>query len=278
MIFETLPINLHIELTNNCNAKCPMCSRTTNKIIRTQDICLDQLKNFCNDAIFSNINYCGNDGDPLMHKDILSIVNYFSRSNQIIHTNGSLRHPSFWKSLAKIPNLKVIFGIDGSTPETHQKYRVNTNFHTILKNASLFNSEGGSSWWQFIVFEHNKHQIEEAKRIARDCGFKVFEKLYSRRDDTAEIKIVRKKNILDSKLACKSLLKKEFYIRSDGELFPCVYHGSREKYSGLNIKHTKFRDLLDVEYFKTFNFNNSTCLFNCTGTNRNIREREAVYD
>lgn len=274
MKFDKLPTKLHIELTSNCNAKCPMCSRTTSPILMPQNLCVDALKRFCDDSIFNEINYCGNDGDPLMYKKILDILNYFSPSKQLIHTNGSLRSSSFWKSLAKIQNLTVVFGIDGSDSETHKKYRVNTSFNKIMKNATLFNNEGGNSWWQFIVFDHNKHQINDAKQLAKYLGFKVFETLYSRRKDTDTIRVVKNHEKKENELLCKSIAKDEFYIRSDGEIFPCVYQGSRGNNSGVNIYNTGFKAVNKHGYFANFNWNNFTCISNCSGTNYNIRERE----
>lgn len=271
-MYLRLPRQLHLELTNNCNAKCPMCSRTMNPIDKIDTLSFNVIRNSCENIKFSQINYCGNDGDPLLSQDIGAIINHFAPIPQVIHTNGSLRSKEFWKKLAQTPNLIVVFGIDGATHQSHSKYRIDTNFNKILENAKAFNDAGGTSWWQYIVFEHNQHEIETAKQIAKDYGFKKFEALYSRRNDHENIKTIKivKNNL---QFYCKASEREEIYIRSDGEVFPCVYHGARGNYTGLNIHKTSLKDIVYDVYFDEFNFNNSTCQFNCNGLHKNHRER-----
>ena len=37
-----------------------------------------------------------------------------------------------------------------------------------------FISAGGRAEWQFIIFKHNEHQVDEAKQLALASGFEVF--------------------------------------------------------------------------------------------------------
>jgi len=270
-MYLQFPRQLHLELTNRCNASCPMCSRTIVPVTENNNLSLDLVRQSIDSSSFKLINYCGNDGDPLMASDLVPIINYFAPTLQYIHTNGSLRSKKFWINLAKIPNLIVIFAIDGACAESHEKYRVNTKFKKILNNAKIFNEAGGTSWWQFIVFEHNQHEIEQAKNIAKELGFANFELLYSRREDIGDIKVVR---FISRKadFECKSVKRSEIYIRSDGEVFPCVYHGDRNNTSGLNIKHQSLRDIVYNTYFDKFTFDNNTCQINCNSTHKNFRE------
>ena len=53
-------------------------------------------------------------------------------------------------------------------------YRRMTNFDKIMDNANAFISAGGNAHWKMIEFEHNKHQIEEARELARKMGFTHF--------------------------------------------------------------------------------------------------------
>lgn len=266
------PRQLHLELTTHCNADCPMCSRTIEPIDINHTLSFGSIKHACDGLTFDQINYCGNDGDPLMAKDFIKIVKYFAPVKQEIHTNGSLRSIEFWQELAQIPNVTVIFAIDGAKASSHEKYRVNTNFEMILKNAKAFNDAGGNSWWQYIMFEHNKDEVEDAKQLAKDYGFKRFELLYSRRSDTeniSTIKFIRNKEEFD----CKSIRREEIYIRSDGEVFPCVYHGGRGNYTGLNIKDQILKNIVFDVYFDKFNHNNSICQLNCNSNYKNYRKR-----
>ena len=43
-----------------------------------------------------------------------------------------------------------------------------------MENSKAFIEAGGNAEWQFIIFDYNEHQVEEAKNIAFDMGFKNF--------------------------------------------------------------------------------------------------------
>ena len=275
-MYDLYPRQLHLELTDHCNAKCPMCSRTIDPIKHNSSLDLNTIKKAFSNYIFSEIKYCGNDGDPLMSKDLLSIIHFFSPAKQIIHTNGSLQNENFWKSLAQIQNVEVIFAIDGSNKQSHEKYRIGTQFEKIIKNAKIFNSHGGKSFWQFIVFEHNKGEIEEARQLAKQLGFYRFEEVYSHRDSVDDLAPVRINNSSNNKLDCKALRRQEIYVRANGEVFPCVYQGVRKNKSNLNIKDLEFKKIVNSDYFVDFNFMNPICHFNCVVKNRNSRMREVL--
>jgi hypothetical protein len=43
-----------------------------------------------------------------------------------------------------------------------------------MRNAEAFITAGGEAHWDFIVFEHNEHQVDEARNLAIKMGFKNF--------------------------------------------------------------------------------------------------------
>ena len=49
-------------------------------------------------------------------------------------------------------------------------YREGSNFTKVEQNYRAFNRAGGRSNWQFIVFEHNEHQLEQAKAQTKDSN------------------------------------------------------------------------------------------------------------
>jgi hypothetical protein len=91
-------------------------------------------------------------------------------------SNGSLQSPEWWRELASVlggPRDKVCFSIDGLA-DTNHLYRVNSRFEKIMANAEAFIGAGGQARWDYLVFEHNQHQVEEAERLAGQMGFKSF--------------------------------------------------------------------------------------------------------
>ena len=185
---------MHLELTTRCNAACPMCPRyishgnMLNPILPMTEITLEQFKTWFSPEFLSQmrrIYACGNYGDPVAAKDTLEIYKYIRSCNDrvglVIHTNGSARSKSWWEELATVMNGGpdgtrqdyVIFSVDGLW-DTNHLYRRNTNFDKIYENMKAFTSAGGKARWDYIVFRHNEHQVEEARKIAEELGFTFF--------------------------------------------------------------------------------------------------------
>ena len=43
-----------------------------------------------------------------------------------------------------------------------------------MQNTENFIKAGGHARWEFLVFEHNEHQIDQAKELSEKMGFKLF--------------------------------------------------------------------------------------------------------
>ncbi len=185
---------IHIELTNACNAACPMCARFfLNSPIQRPDleisqITLEQFKKFFPTDILkqlTRIQFCGTQGDPGMARDLYGICEYIylHKSDKLVvqlHTNGGMRKPDWWKKFGKlfsynnIPSpWRVIFSIDGLS-DTNHLYRRNVDWQKLIANAEAFIDGGGVAIWEFLIFKHNEHQVEEARQLSKSLGFKMF--------------------------------------------------------------------------------------------------------
>lgn len=182
---------VHIELSNSCNAACPLCPRYLNRSMRVNpelelgSISLAKFKKwFPLDFVEKSVEwiFCGTNGDPMMAKDALEIVEYVASNSSAkiqINTNGSMRNPEFWKNLGDMfvrerhARRYVIFSIDG-LEDTNHLYRRNVNWKKLMANVRAYTSTGAESIWDFLVFKHNEHQIEEAKNLSREIGISSF--------------------------------------------------------------------------------------------------------
>lgn len=173
---------VHLEITSKCNAACPMCLRNicggaANPQLPLTELTISDIqKIFPSDFLqqLQRIYYCGNYGDPVSAQDTLASLKYFKEKNSSINlslfSNGSARTPDWWREVARLTQ-DVHFAIDGLA-DTNHLYRRGTQFETIMKNARAFIDAGGKAIWDFIVFRHNEHQIEEAESLAIEMGFK----------------------------------------------------------------------------------------------------------
>lgn len=259
MIFNSeKPISAHVELTDICNAMCPMCGRNyiengelksvsyfKNNELSYLDFTNIFDKHFFKNFNFKRVNFCGNISDPLSSSYLIDIIKYLklNQKNIIIDiaTNGSIRNEEYFKSLAlelKTINHRVTFAIDG-LKETHKLYRINTDYKKILKNALSFIKYGGNARWQFLVFNHNKHQINIANKLSKKLGFNEFITIKTPRFKKNNNLIFKFKNKnysleevgdfynydVSGKINCKAKKNNEFYVDYKGNIHACCYLG-----------------------------------------------------
>jgi uncharacterized radical SAM superfamily Fe-S cluster-containing enzyme len=137
---------LHIELSNACNAACPMCTRfhINSPLIRPDleidQITIEKFKKYFPPEIIKKcemILFCGVHGDPGMAKDLYEICEYIAEVSPVttvrMNTNGGMRKPEFWAKMGELFGRKLrdhwswscTFSIDG-LEDTHHIYRQNT--------------------------------------------------------------------------------------------------------------------------------------------------------
>ncbi|MFC1829592.1 radical SAM protein [Thermodesulfobacteriota bacterium] len=180
---------IHWELTDLCNLKCPMCPRTDSldhcrpvkSIQNTQFFLKDVKKYFPDDFLrkSSRIDFCGNFGDPCVARDFFEICRFLIEDYGITlsaSTNGAMRNPAWWKKLGALfseTESRIEFHIDG-LKDTNHLYRINANWDKIMANTEAFISAGARADWYYILFKHNQHQIDQTIELARERGFNQF--------------------------------------------------------------------------------------------------------
>jgi len=189
--------SVHIELTDKCQAACPMCARNysggaVRPFIKNSEISFEEFKQWFPVTFLANLNNfysCGNYGDPVFANDCLEIYEYVRQASPTarlaIHTNGSLRKPEWWKKLASVlgNNGEVIFAVDGFKGK-HELYRRNTSFDKIVENMKAFIEAGGTAKVDSLIFAHNENDVEELEKFLLDLGvtsvnFKSTTRFYS---------------------------------------------------------------------------------------------------
>lgn len=179
---------LHIELTDRCQAQCPMCARNHNggsdrKHITNNDINIDQFKEWFPISFIQKLDLfyaSGNYGDPAFAKDCLEVYRYVREANPsiqlTIHTNGSLRNSEWWTEFADIikPNGTIIFAVDGFKGK-HELYRKNTDFDKIINNIKTVIDTGCSVKVNSLVFEHNQNETTLFEEYLKSLGVSQVE-------------------------------------------------------------------------------------------------------
>ena len=172
---------IHIEPTSLCNAECPMCARNVygkmlNPYIKLKSLPLSWFQENISPAQIKNLDkifFCGNVGDPATAPELVEIADFFKTHNEKItvglNTNGGMKTKEWWTKLGNVLQGHLdycVFSIDG-LEDTNHLYRRNVRWIKVMENAEAFINTGASAHWDMLVFEHNKHQVEEAKELAK---------------------------------------------------------------------------------------------------------------
>jgi len=224
-------MEITIEVTSNCQAKCPGCIR--HKVFNPDtdvvsappknwnlpvDVHNKLIDNLAEKSKVKYLTYDGSFGDSPFHPDFLELVEYSASKlkgpvpfngdglhDMTISTNGSYKTPAFWKRLGEIlnehlPNRHhVMFDLDGVDNKTQNMYRIATDFDKIIENAEAFISGGGQAVWKMIPFDFNDELEEKAKELAAKHGFQKFQRNRIQRVEQKAVKIAlsEKMNKLD---------------------------------------------------------------------------------
>lgn len=234
---------LSTELTFRCNARCPACHRQKPLSINLNDskytISLDQFKQLFNPELLQNLQWLmfnGNFGDSIMNKQFREILAYVkSQGTKIkIHTNGGIHGHDYWTDVGNILTKDDIinFDLDGLW-DTHHIYRINTEFEKVFSNAkSVIGTNRPQVHWKYIVFEHNKHQVEEARSLAETAGFTTFSTVKTSRDvfapKTGTFVHSKKTQVYEKaerQIHCVWDNWGKWYISPEGLVFRCCWTG-----------------------------------------------------
>ncbi len=172
--------DLLIEATSYCNASCPMCPRVldngqVNPNMPIAHLTLDTITKSIDKTKLTNLKriiFEGDHGDAVMNPELLSIIEFFDFVPEIVlYTNGSIQTTKWWTKLGQLPNVNVIWSIDGLA-DTNHLYRVGVDFTKIVNNATAYINAGGTAIWKCILFKHNQHQLSDIFKYSKQLNFK----------------------------------------------------------------------------------------------------------
>ena len=208
--------------------------------------------------------FCGNVGDPASAPELLDIIAYFKshNSNLVVglNSNGGLKTTEWWRKLGQLLDGALdycVFSIDG-LDDTNHLYRRNVQWQKVVKNTTAFISTGASAHWDMLVFEHNKHQVQEAKEQADQMGFKWFRSKETDRWDT----YTKNLGLMPAEdyqppsygrnVTCEKDRDSSVFLDYTGKYWPCCHMA--EAYLnkvGLEL-HSDIRDYDNKELFREY--------------------------
>lgn len=178
------PYALIVDPSNKCPLHCHGClhNKTFQQKIqpdwplslldkKTFDDFIDQYGPFATTILFYNW------GEPLLNPETPNFIHqaksYFLETS--LSTNLSIRFDA--EDLVRSGLDYMIISLDGATPATYNRYRRGGDFDLVIHNIKRLvaakkkhNLATPRLSWQFLLFEHNKHEMEQARKMATELG------------------------------------------------------------------------------------------------------------
>lgn len=173
------PYILFVDPTNVCNLRCPLCPTGTGELGRRAGM----LKYDCFTGIIDRyapyayeVNLY-NWGEPLLNKDIFRMIEYAASKNLLPAMSSNLNtvRETDIDNLARSGLEYLTVSLDGTTQEVYAHYRrqgdlklVLDNLRQLIERRQSLGRKTPFIEWQFIVMKHNVHQVDEARRLAKE--------------------------------------------------------------------------------------------------------------
>jgi radical SAM protein with 4Fe4S-binding SPASM domain len=175
------PYALSVEPTTACNLACPECPSGLKKFTRkTGNISWELYQKIITEnhrtLWYINLYF---QGEPYIHPRFFEMIQLARKYKIYTSTSTNAHFLDKEKALQTVKSglNRLIISLDGITQEVYEQYRKNGDLQTVLqgiKNVVAakkeLNSQSPYIILQFLVVKPNEHQVEGAKKMAKDLG------------------------------------------------------------------------------------------------------------
>ena len=234
-----------LDVTNACNLRCPFCPTGTHqasgrKLSMMTPEFVEHLLEHVGDYLV--MVYLYNWGEPLLNKDIAEIVRVCHDRGIFtsLSTNLSVKHTDRLEGMCDAGLDHIDPSIDGATQEVYQEYRkegkidlVYSNIRHLLAYRESRDRVNPVIDWQYLDFDHNRHEIEAARKKAQELGVDRFFTRHGYTPDDGEEEWIESRGDQDKgamrtpKYSCE-LLWRHVVVNADGGVAPCCYMYRKE--------------------------------------------------
>ncbi len=180
-----LPYIATIDLSSGCSLHCPGCPTGNGTRGRRGALLKPEVLTTFLDEVGHSllIAHLYNWGEPLLNAKAADCVSLLSRHRiyTSLSTHLSFHDPARLRACFDAGLDHLIVSVDGASPETYERYRRGGDFRLVLRNLRQVvawkraqKSIGTRIEWQFIVFDHNKHELKHARWLAHEIGVDHF--------------------------------------------------------------------------------------------------------
>ena len=246
---------IYIEITNNCNLRCSFCSKVNRKSRYMSLTEFNKILNKIKD--YTNYIYLHVKGEPLLHPDIIKMINLAEEYSIKINltTNGTL-FSKYAKALGNCRNLnKINFSL-------HSENNAENYLEDIFKNIEYL-SEKTTVVYRLWTLNNNKLDEKSTKIVNKimqyyNLSTEIVEKIKNEKNIKIKSTIyVDKNNYFEwptinnykSTGYCFAL-KTHIAILADGTVVPCCLDSDGIINLG-NIFEDEIEDIINSDRYKS---------------------------
>ncbi len=180
---KSRPYYYWIDVNNICNLRCPLCDTGRKALGRPRQMMDFELFK----SLFAKIEPYAlevclyNWGEPLLNPDIYRMIAHVAKHRIGTNLSTNFSFPMTDAQLEKLARSgleQLIVSLDGIDQTVYEIYRQGGNIQTVRDNVQRLHTirerlgvKTPQIEWQFIVFKHNEHQRDEARRRHQQIGF-----------------------------------------------------------------------------------------------------------
>ena len=194
---DQLPKHVRLDICTLCQLNCVECfMRKDEENIRKQGgfgyVDFETFKNFIDKHPFIEKINVSNHGEIFLNPDLDKILEYAYQKGVVLGANSGVNLNTISEetaeNLVKYQFELLCVSIDGASQETYSIYRRGGDFNKVIENIKMinhfkekYNSEFPIMFYKFIPFGHNEHEIEDAKKLAKELNMSIsFDVNYAR--------------------------------------------------------------------------------------------------
>ncbi|NUO84036.1 SPASM domain-containing protein [candidate division KSB1 bacterium] len=176
-----VPPVLTIEPTNICNLRCPLCVTGNGTMERSYGrMDFDTFTRLI-DEIGDRVLYLVffNQGEPYLHRRLNEFVAYAKRRGIYVTTSTNVHYFDAETAEATVRSGMdtLVLSVDGATQATYAHYRVGGSLvkvqqgiRALVEAKQRLRSKTPYLYIQFLVMQHNEHEIPAMERMAAELG------------------------------------------------------------------------------------------------------------
>ena len=183
-----IPVNIRIEACTLCDLDCADCYMRKDNYANMGKGYLKfvDFKNLIERNPFIQSVELSMSGEIFLNPELLEIIKFADEKKiKLTAYNGVNFNNISDKMIENLVKYKfdgLTFSIDGTSNETYSQYRRKGNFDKVIDNIkklnyykALYKSKFPNLRWQFILMNHNEHELLTAKKMCKELG---MEKIY----------------------------------------------------------------------------------------------------